>query len=75
MGRELQKPVHRDKDTIKQLKSRPVPAVRPGERPANHVNLLQLRSIDEASEPSHGTAVETIIVFVLGAVDHVEIPA
>jgi hypothetical protein len=75
MGREIQKPVRGDRDPIQQLECRPVLAVRPGETPANHVNLLQLRSIDEASELSHGSPVKTIIVFVLGTVDHVEVPA
>jgi electron transfer flavoprotein alpha/beta subunit len=44
-----------------------------GEEAPLKMDLLERSSVEEATKLAHQAPVETVVVFVLGAVDHIEI--
>ena len=50
-------PFHRGKHAVQAYKSWPVPLTGPRESSSNQINLLETRTTDERTKPSHGPTV------------------
>jgi hypothetical protein len=49
--------------------------VTPGEKPTSEVNLLQGILVKEAPKATHEPTIKSVVIFILGFVNHIEVAA